>query len=314
MRAPLLTVLLTLSGSASAFDGSVDLEALRRKAGPSAVEGVAEKAPQGPVLSGGSDLTPFIERLDHLGFDTKLVRELLGKISVQFRAPSSTANAEWGYIRNILYLPDSLKKDGALKADLAANEVSTVIHELTHAAREFVASETAAAGTPAREHYEAVATIKNDVRSEAFLVRYSWWQADEVSGYYMGLAIGEVFEAVDEIVMYNTSYAGAKAVEAGDKLILPSGPSQDQFETALHNKVKDRFGNVSVKDSAMFEGKLIGWEERRMTKDQMYKHVLGLKPPKDHKELLERLNAADNDWARALRAKVLAARKKAAGR
>lgn len=60
-------------------------------------------------------------------------------------------------------------------------------------------------------------------------------------------------------------------------------------------------GKVSVVDSASFEGNLIGWEERPMTKTQMYQHILGLNPPKDRIELLARLNASQSEWARTVR-------------
>ena len=36
----------------------------------------------------------------------------------------------------------------------------------------------------------------------------------------------------------------------------------------------------------------------------MYRNILGLNPPKDIHELLDRLNTLDNDWIRAARAEV----------
>jgi hypothetical protein len=266
--------------------------------------------------SGGADLGPFLKRLEDNGLYTGTLRLLLSKISVKFRPPSASANAEWGYLSNTLYLPDTFKgPGGAVRYDLASNEVSTAVHELTHAAREFVADEKADPGTPAREHHDAVKTIWADVRSEAYFTRYSWWKADEVCGYFMGAAVSEVFEAVGDIVLYNTFKGGAKGAAAagkGTELLLPTPENAgDDWEKALAARALQKFGRVSVKESAMFEGKLIGWEERPMTQDQMYSRVLGLSPPRDPKDLLKRLNEADNDWIRSVREKVAAARAKA---
>jgi hypothetical protein len=307
---PLLFLLLAAAVHAQDM-GMPDVSELKRRSKDQSGGAVPAAKVETKVLSGSADLTPFIRRLEDLGMTTKTVRELLGKISVEYRAPRGAANAEWGYIRNVLYLPDTFKEknSNAIRYDLAPNEVSTVIHEMTHAAREMIASETAAAGTPAREHYEAVKTIWADVRSEALLVRYSWWKADEVSGYYMGDAISEVVTSAGEIEIYNTALSGSKARDAGDTLLLPRPQdARNPWEVNLSERTKKPFSRVSVKETATFQGDLVNWEERTMTLDQMYNHILGLNPPKNPEELLARLNASDSAWIRGVKQKTAAKR------
>jgi hypothetical protein len=304
-----LTILLAASRLRAAdFDTSMpDLGVMKKTSGQ------APKASASPVICGDADLSPFLRRLEDMGLSTEGIRALASKISVSYRAPSASANAQWGYIRKILYLPDTFKESGsqAVRYDLRPDEISTTIHELTHAEYSMIASADAAAGSAAKEHYDAVQSIWADVRSEAFFVTYAGSKADEVSGYFMGAAISEVADAVGDIVLYNTFKGGSKASDAGSALLLPTAENAaDDYEKALAARAKKPFGTVSVCDVAMFEGKLVGWEERPPVKTQMYSHILGLNPPKDPQELLARLNASNGDWIQGVREKVLAARRR----
>lgn len=319
-----LAAFLVLPARAADTLEAVDLQQFRparRAAGPPAAEAAAAApAPQpAPAFeSGGVDMAPFLRRLEDLGMRTGTMRVLLGQIRVSFDAPGASANAQWKWIRKILVLPDSLKQPGssAIRYDLAPNEVSTVIHELTHAANSMLASETAPKGTPAFEHFDAANTIWADLRSSAYFYRYGRFKADEVSGYFMGAAYSEVFDAVGDIVLYNTTRAapaGADLNALGSTLILPAQDgARDDYEKALAERQKRPFGTVSVNEDAMFEGAPIGWEERPMTKTQMYKNILGLSPPKDRAELLKRLNEADNEWIRDVKRRTLETRRRLA--
>lgn len=316
---PLLTaafLLIALNArAADALDG-VDFSTLRARsaaaaapagtpaASPASMPASPSQPPAAHPAGKGIDMGPFLRRLEDLGFKTDTVRVVLGRITVAFGAPSGSANAEWKYIRGILQIPDSFKQPGtnSIRADLAPNEVATVIHELTHAANSVLADKTAAKGTPAFEHWDAVYTIWADLRGSAYFYRYGGFKADEVSGYFMGDAYSEVFGAIVEIVTYNTTAPAPAGVPIDDVLRLPTAQdATNEWQKTLAASARQPFGKVSVVDSASFEGNLIGWEERPMTKDQMYKHILGLNPPKDRIELLARLNASQSEWARALK-------------
>lgn len=329
---PLMLLLAALAGPALAADAfeAVDMSAIRERAraaraasaAPAAApaEEVRPQTPEPAVMSGAVDMGPFLRRLEDLGFKTATVRTVLSRITVAFGAPSGSANAQWRWIRKILVLPDSLKQPGtsSVRYDLAPNEIATVIHELTHAANSVLASEAAAKGTPAREHWDAVETIRNDLRASAYFYRYSGFKADEVSGYFMGAALSEVFDAVVEIVTYNTSRAlpaGMDPDMVQGALLLPTADTaRDDFDRMLAAKGNQAFGKASVVEEATFEGAPVGWEERPMTKTQMYRGVLGLDPPQDRAELLRRLNAADNEWVRGVKQRALETRRRLAAR
>ena len=198
-----------------------------------------------------------------------------------------------------------------------------MIHELTHAERSLTASESAVKGTAAREHYEAVKDIWGNLRSRSLLYRFAWMKADEVSGYFMGAAVSRVFEAADEIVAYNAFLEGSRAgPEEGGKLLIPTRQNaKDSWSKGfVEHRYAQPFGRNSVYDSAMFKEnalfspELIHWEENQWVKERMYNNILGLKPPKDINDLLERLNKADNAWIRGVREKVAAARQKNSGK
>jgi hypothetical protein len=278
-----------------------------------------------PVISGDADMSLFFQRLEDLGFDTKELRSLSTKLDVKFRAPNGDAFAEWGYILKNLYIPAEFKeKTGSrIRYDLRSDEVDTVIHEFTHAERTLTARKDAAKGTPAREHYEAVEAIWGDLRSRSLLYRFAWLKADEVSGYFMGAAISRVVEASEDIVLYNTFLAGSKvsspeeAERLGGKLELPTpADAKDAWSKGFVERYSGPFGRSSVSDTAMFKDNtlsspaLIGWNESQWVKDHMYNNILGLKPPKNIVDLLDRMNRSESAWARGVRAKVLEARRK----
>lgn len=329
---PLILLLAAFAGPALAADSfeAVDMSALRararaERAAPAApaaapAEEVRPETPEPAVMSGAVDMGPFLRRLEDLGFQTATLRTVLSKITVAFGAPSGSANAQWRWIRKILVLPAALQQPGtsAIRYDLRPNEVATVIHELTHAANSVLASETAGRGTPAHEHWDAVNTIWADLRSSAYFYRYAGFKADEVSGYFMGSAVSQVFDAAAEIVMVNTlrpAPEGADVDMLQGTLVMPTPQNaRDPFEEGVAGRAGEAFGKVKVVEDAMFEGALIGWEERPMTKTQMYNNILGLNPPKDRAELLRRMNAGDNEWIRGVKRKTLETRRRLAAR
>ncbi len=271
---------------------------------------------------GGANMSEFFKRLEGIGMKTDEIRAVTSMVEVFFRKPSADAVAEYGYILNNLYMPKEYKEEGSnsVRFDLPPHLINTLIHEYVHAARDVRASKNAAPGTPAREHYDAVATIRADLRSQAFFYRYSWMKADEVSAYFVGDAIAQVFEKAEDIIFYNTLLQGSKpateeeALELGGRFILPK-PQGNNFGFARLAKNKI-FGHNTVYDDAQFKGsavtgfQYIHWTERQFIKDDMYRNILGLNPPKDTKELLKRMNTLDNAWLKEIRAKVAKARLK----
>ncbi|MBU2572840.1 MAG: hypothetical protein KKH28_02025 [Elusimicrobia bacterium] len=275
-------------------------------------------APPEPVIRGDADLALFFRRLESIGLDTREIRGVTSKIKIYFKAPNSAAEAEYGFILNRLYIPDTFKEPGSnrVRFNLAANELNTMIHEYTHAARDVSASETAPSGTPARIHYNSVKYIWADLYNDPDgSGRYAWMRADEVSSYFMGAACMKLFWAVDDIIMYNKYFGGGDAASVeeakrlGGKLLLPTPETAklpwekgflDRYKTLGQNRVYD---SAMFKSSSITSSKLIHWKEagREWLKTDMYKNILGLNPPGDINKLVDRLNTLDNDWIRDVR-------------
>ena len=282
-------------------------------------------APPEPVIRGDADMSLFFRRLEYMGLDTRGIRDVTSKIKVYFKAPNSVAEAEYGFIMNRMYIPDTFKEPGSnrVRFDLAGNEMDTMIHEYTHAARDVSASETAPPGTPARIHYNSVKYIWADLYNDPDgSPRYAWMRADEVSGAFMGKAYMKLVYAIEDIVTYNIDHGGANAASVkeaerlGGKLLLPAPETaKDSWEKAFLDRYKT-LGQNRVYDSAMFKSsnitssKFIHWKEagREWLKTDMYKNILGLHPPADIVELCAKLNALNNSWIRGMRAEVAKAR------
>ena len=278
-----------------------------------------------PVISGNADMQAFFRRLESIGLETGELRTVTSKIKVVFGGQASDAEAEYGYMSNKLHIPVNFKETDSdrIRFNLEPYNISTLLHEYVHAARDVSARPDAPEGTPAREHYDAVHAIQADLRSQALFCRYSWMKADEVSAYFMGDAIDIVFNAVDDIVSYNTIFEGAKpatvaeAEGLGGRLIIPSAqaPNLSGWEKMIL-KSYAKFGQNSVYDEAQFKDNpltgfsTIHWPERQNIKDDIYNNVLGLKPPQNLQELVDRLNSVDNEWIRDVRKKVAAIRLK----
>ncbi len=273
-----------------------------------------------------ADPAEFYTRLESIGLKTEYLRRLVAKIELFFQASSDVAEASYGYLTDNVYIPPTMRVEGTqrIKFALETTQIATLIHELTHADNDVMASETAAAGTPERIHYDSMQSIWADLYHDPNhrflgLARYPRMKADEVCGYFMGKSIMQVFEAVDDLVLYNTVFAGGKprdAAEAarwGSTLFLPPADTQSGWDQRI---LRIRFGYASVYDEAMFQSSGISgpayvhWQEagRDWLKLQMYRGILGLDPPADLAELLRRLNTLDNEWIRRVRAKVAKAR------
>lgn len=324
----LVTLLTLWLASAPAFCGEFSLPESGPEAPPAAAP-VRQAAPPARPAGNQVEMMPFFARLASIGLATEEIRAVNARVEVFFKNGGGAGNAEYGYMTDNLYIPQPMRDgaSGMVRFSLGVNEIATLIHEYTHAAMDVRASEKAAAGTPARIHYDCVAAIRADLRSSAYLYSYSWMKADEVAAHFMGAAIGRVFEVAEEIVLYNTAMAGARAASPGEaealggRLLLPD-PAATQPGTFEHTLAQEVvFGRSSVYDSARFQASqisgsaLIGWEERQNVKYDMYRGVLGLNPPANKTELLARLNAADNPWIRGIRARVAESRRRsAAGR
>ena len=303
------------------FNSALNLEGARniKVPVPAAPENISAARSSLQDKSGNTDMSEFFRRLESIGLETGELRAVTSKIKVVFGGQSADAAAEYGYILNRLHIPIDFKESGSsrVRFDLETGNIDTIIHEYVHAERDVSASPDAPKGSPAREHYDAVHAIQADLRSQSLFYRYSWMKADEVSAYFMGEAIGTVFDAVNDIVTYNTAFKGAKpatlaeAERLGGLLIIPSAqsPKLDSWEK-LMLKSYAKFGQNNVYDEAQFKGSIVSgftdihWTERQNIKDDIYNNVLGLKPPRTLQELVDRLNSIDNEWIRGVRTKV----------
>lgn len=328
-RLPLAALLaLCLPGLAAGDDWSSQVGGFAKfqKSEGGALPAPAAPEASPPAMSGSVDMSRFLERLEDLTLDTRELRALLGRIGVSFRPPTASANAQYSLTFNHLYLPDAFKAQGreAVRYDLASNELSTVIHELTHASADILASGSAAGGTPGREHHDALGMLTTQVRGGAAWAYYPASKADELAGYYMGCAIGDVADAANILRIYNVSLGGAKAPDEGEAARLgatlllldqtPRGARPAPVPEAWTAMQRRGLGHCDVGDSAQFEGRPIGVEPDFGVKGMLYQNVLGLKPPLSLKELADRLNDPSRRSPRldAMRDEIRAARLKSA--
>lgn len=322
--------------AAAAFCGdfaapTVDIQAMKLKASESGacVQGAALQ--QQRVVAGSVDMTDFLARLEDLTLDTKALRGLLGRIGASFRPPTKTANAQ--YKSGHLYLPDTFRdtKTGGLRYDLESNEISTVIHELTHASADLLASGSAPAGSPGREHQEALSMLVTQLRDNAAFaryVRYPGYRANELAAYYMGGAVADVADAAKFLAIYNSGLGQAgtlasdesQARKLGGNLLLfdqkPAGaPAGKEAPQVWKDMQRRMLGQADVGDVAQLDGSPIGVEPAFEVKGRLYQNVLGLRPPGSVKELADRLNDPQRRSPRldALRQEILEARLKSAG-
>jgi hypothetical protein len=271
--------------------------------------------------AGNPDFTEFYRRLESVGLRTDDVRALTAKLGLHYGFLRGGAG-RYGFILNNLYLPpENFKEAGSsrIRFDLEPPQISTLIHELCHAAADLTASADAAKGSAAREHHEAMHAIWGDLRSQAFFYRYAGLKSDEVVAYIMGADIGKLFETANLLVIFNSKLDGLDLSQKPDamseqeflsgKFILPK-PDAKIPAAWLENDLNGgrRFGGSRVYDIAEFEGKKIHWEERGFIKDDIYRHVLGLDPPRTVQELVDRLNSIENEWVKGVRREIAAGR------
>lgn len=322
---PALAVLLLPAAlQAADIDSSLDFRAMKQaSAAVAAPQGAPVEDRRPPVVVSGVDMTDFLRRLEDMTLDTAALRGLLGRIGVSFRPPTGTANAQYGQILNHLYLPETLKAPGrnALRYNLTSSEIATVIHELTHAAADHLASSDAADGSPGAEHYKALRIISAQVRDGRLLARYPNTKADELAGYYMGCAAADVADTITFLKVYNIAMAKpadrAEAERLGGRLLnfdeKTAGPSQAPPEP-WSDILRRPLGQCSVADNAQFEGSTIGVEPDFGAKGLLFQGALGLKPPLSARDLVKRLNDPSRASAglEALRGEIREARLKSA--
>lgn len=132
----------------------------------------------------------------------------------------------------------------------------------------------------------------------------------EISGYFMGASALDIGSDIQQIEFHNLHGAHRNmtdpaAIEAlGDRLQVPPSIAQHQYGRARSN-----FGGAR---DAYFVGNPIefDYQAHESTLQQLYNNALGLQPPSNPSELVERLNARDSERWREMRARVLAARQK----
>ncbi|MBI2943034.1 MAG: hypothetical protein HYY25_02430 [Candidatus Wallbacteria bacterium] len=277
-------------------------------------------APAG--LAGSADPEPFFKRLESIGLDTTTIRKLSKKLTIVFRDPDDDKEAEYGYIRKRLYLPTEIREPGTdrIKFDIPSYNLNTLLHEYTHAYDYLMASEKAPAKSNERLFWDGWNSIRADIHLNpkeqilGGLARYPGMKASEVCGYFIGDCYMNIFDAVQSIVVRNeamTDYIRTQedVDSLGGTLVLPSKNAEQGWSRNLANLV---FGKANMTTAAMFNGKTVNWDENRdWVKKQLFASALGLNPPKDVDELVERLNKLDNEWIRGIRVRVIAARKKA---
>lgn len=285
------------------------------------------------------DLSGVLTRLESIGLETATIRELLGRdrlgvpvISPRvrvgfFRNQSASVEAQYDWRTNYLSVPRSYgTTDGtALRADLSASELDTVIHELCHAEDDFaddvVAQLTRDEPTAAqRAKRLALAELQRQHSGTARLLRLSegaidhagkllpvsHWAAWEVAGYLAGATLDDILFTVRDIVNVNTNvcsvYMDTPAARAKwlatDDLYLPG-------------RLEDRtsFGPRDTVDAYLF-GRPIPYKVKgnEALVKRLWTHTLGLNAPADPRALVDRLNRLDNPWIRAVRQRVRRAR------
>lgn len=269
-----------------------------------------------------ADPEPFFQRLESIGLQTATVRKLAAKVTIIYREPNDTKEAEYGYIRKRLYIPTELKEERSnrMKFDMSTTNINTLIHELQHAYDFLMVDKDAPAGSDEKLAYEARNSIWADLMlnpQEGFLgiARYPRTKSFEIAGYYMGDVIGDIFQTVDTLVVFNEKMAKAyikkkgDAERYGDRFILPPEELTSGF---FQNLRATKLSAANMSAAAYFDGKVVKWPENRYwVKQQLYDHSLGLHPPRGLVELIEQLNTLDNEWVQGVRARIKTARLKA---
>ncbi len=297
-RAALAALLLSAPLQAAEFQ---DMSALKERAKASAAAQAAAAGQNAapPVIVSGVDMSEFLRRLEDMTLDTTVLRGLLGQISISFREPTSKANAQYGQIVNNMYLPTSLKhkERNAVRYDLEPGEIGTIIHELTHASADKLASSDAPAGSAGGEHYKALRMISAQVRDGSWVARYPNTKADELAGYYMGCAIQDVEQQRRILIMHSENSPVADQAEA-DRLggtvftfdQKGNAPNAQDAHPTFKARMNGMLGDCSVAGDAKFNDSVIGVEPDHNAKAVLFQNTLGLNPPLSVRDLVKRLN------------------------
>lgn len=305
--------------AAEADSLDAQFSALKQKAKASAAASQAAAAqaapPPAPVMVSGVDMSEFLRRLEDMTLDTTVLRGLLGMISVSFRDPSSAANAQYRQIANHMYLPTSMKDKGrnAIRYDLQSDEINTLIHELTHAAADMLASSGAPDGSAGAEHDKALRMLSEQVRNGRLWADHPRTKADELAGYYMGCAIQGVEDARRNLVMHSANSPVADRAEAdrlGGTVFTYDEKGNHPRAQPAHQIQRDQMngmlGDCSVLNVAQYNNNDIGVEPSHLAKSVLFQNALGLKPPLSIRDLVKRLNdpSRNGPGMQAMRAEV----------
>lgn len=272
-----------------------------------------------PTLRAGSpvDMSEFLRRAESIGLSTFFLRRLLAEVPVHAGNPGGGAEASWGYIRGRVTIREDLLEPGTHRVpfDLPTHQLGTIFHELTHAANAVMADPKQPRESPAGAHHAVVEAIRGDLfvseEQTAFLglPRYPRVKADEVTGYFMGLALDELFQDARSLIQTNVLAPGQVVLAPGDAARLGGrivAPEDSHVAQAI---LRRRYGLVALKGQTYFQGELFPWQpERTHLKQEMWAKFLALHPPATGAELLERLNSLDNAWLREQRDRIAAAR------
>lgn len=276
-------------------------------------------------------LAAFFELLNSMGLTTTTISSLSEKVILILKTPDPNARGAASYhdLLERLTVPQEAANpivDGAADTNL----VSTVIHEFAHVSYDLIATKDAPAGSPGREHYRCVESVWSNLHAEKLIgVMYDDKKANEVIAEFMGLSFSQVTAAFNSIIEYNNSADGVmlnnmdRARPLDGELILPTVEDIKRHPTQerkyCFNKFKV-FGLSEVAPTAFvsnwYGSTQINWDEKgqEWLKKACYNSILGLHPPKNYLDLLDRMNKADTPLMQRVRRELISYREACRGK
>lgn len=267
-------------------------------------------------------LEPLFDQLEGLGLHLAYLRGLTARVAFQFtddmrtfhlpfQGKDRSIQARYGGLGNQIFLLDELREgetDAFPTRGLGDHDMNSVLHELAHASFDLDA-EQGGDGLAALALRGAHAEIVRDLEADPGQKLRLSQKADEVCGYLVGEAYGELFRVAEAIVRYNSTGPGGWS-PAGEAFLLPPDPAG---RAALG--IPEEFGLIHVDGVAsaphgLFGQRMdrIGWRERDEVKRALFRGALGLVPPTTAEELVQRMNAAQGAWIEERRQRVRRAR------
>ncbi len=263
------------------------------------------------------DVSEFLRRAESMGLSTHFMRRTFAKIEVFAGNPGGGAEASWGYILKNITIDKDMLEEGTnrIRFDLSMSQTATLYHELTHAANSVMADSNLPRIAPAGAHHAVIEAIRADIfvkdEKTAFLglPRYPRVKADEVSGYFMGLSMMELYQDVHTLITMSKMAPMQVIKKPGDAARWGGKFVEPDDSLVYRNIVNRTYGQTSLKQQTYFEGKQFQWDpERSALKAEMWDKFLALDTPKTGAELIERLNSLENPWIESVRESIREAR------